>query len=321
MEPLGPEPLQKLLAGHNIASETGAELARHTTFRLGGPCPLLIQCHTPGQVTLAVRALAESGVEFLLIGGGSNLLVSDHGVDQVVIRFVNDTPEIGRRGTELEVSGGTSLDALAEYCVEAGLDGLVNASGIPGTVGGAIAGNAGAFGWQISECLEAMTLLDRQGNLHEARPEELGFSYRYSGLRRSGEIVLAARFRLEPAEREALRTERQRILGLRAEKHPDLKEYACAGSFFRNLEPGSNAARREAAGCFLEQAGAKQMRVGGAGVFPRHANIIIKLAETCRAQDVYTLSRRMAAAVKEKFGLDLVPEVRLIGRFAETSTG
>lgn len=315
MSDTGLEALKNALARAGLAWDDQASLHQWTTFKLGGPCPLLVHCPGPAAVTRAVHLLADAGQPFLLIGGGSNLLVADAGVDRVVLRYVTEHPHIVRDGARLRVTGGTALDALARYATNHGFGGLVNASGIPGTVGGAIAGNAGAFGWPIADCLHSVTLLTRAGERYDVTPDAIGFGYRDSGLKTSGDLVLGAVIEAAPADPVALRAERQRILELRAEKHPDLKTWCSAGSFFRNLGPTSRAERRQAAGFFLEQAGAKLLRVGGAGVFPKHANIVVKVADDCRARDVYDLSRQMQAAVKEKFHLDLVREVQLVGDF------
>ena len=139
-----------------------------------------------------------------------------------------------------------------------------------------------------------------------------------SVLRGGRDVVLAARFRLaKDADPVLLGRERERILAWRRARHPDWRSVPCAGSFFRNVEPVSTAGRRQAAGWFLEQAGASSMRVGGAAVFPRHANILIKADPACTAQDVYDLSVRMAAAVRERFGLELVREVETVGSFRD----
>ena len=134
-------------------------------------------------------------------------------------------------------------------------------------------------------------------------------------LKYSDLIVLSAVVELAEGNRDELRIERQRLLDLRRSKHPDLTEDCCAGSFFRNIEPTSKADRRQAAGYFLEQAGAKEMSVGGAGLYHKHANIIIKSDQDCKAQDVYDLSKNMQKAVKDMFDIDLRREVRLIGYF------
>ena len=308
--------LVKELGDRGIASEPDAPLAAYTTFRLGGPSPLLIHCRLPDEVIAAVRALHARSLPYVFIGGGSNLLVADAGLPSVVVRYVAECPAIQRHGELLHVSGGTLLDDLARYAVECGLGGLVNCSGIPGTVGGAIAGNAGAFGWQIGDALASAQLLTRDGTVHAGAPGSLGFGYRHSALKESRAIVLTATCRALPGDHEALAAERTRILALRQQKHPDLRCDACAGSFFRNLEPTSAAERRQAAGWFLEQAGAKAMQVGGAKVFDKHANIIFKASSRCRSADVLALSRRLAEAVRERFGLELVREVELLGEFA-----
>ena len=289
------------------------ELSEFATFRLGGLCPCLITCQTPFQLENTVQRLAKRNIDFILIGGGSNLLVSDAGVDCVVVRYIS-SPMVERQENDIVVSGSTLLDALAQYALAQGLEGLNYTAGIPGTVGGAVVGNAGAFGKQVGDVLDSVLLLDKKGVKREAKPESLGFRYRHSNLKETGDIVLGARFHLGPGNKTALVKEREEILETRRQKHPDLNRYPCAGSFFRNVEPTSAAEKRQAAGWFLEQAGAKDMRVGGAVIFSKHANIIIK-SDGCLSQNVFDLSNLMAKAVKEKFNLALVREVRLIGSF------
>ena len=307
---------QRALKEAGLVCELRKPMASVTTFQLGGPCRALITCAEPDALVTAAAILRERGLPYMLIGGGSNLLVSDHGLDCYILRFVSTTPQIRQDGHRLLVTGGSILDHVAKFAAEAGLSGFVNTSGIPGTVGGAIVGNAGAFGWQVGDALEKVRLLAPNGQIREAANADLGFRYRHSDLRDAGEIVLDATFALEAGgSPDELLVERQRILDLRAGKHPHLADDPCAGSFFRNIEPTSAAARRQASGFFLEQVGAKEMRVGGARVFPKHANIIIKGDDSCRAQDVLDLSTQMAAAVKERFDLDLVREVRPTGAF------
>ena len=281
----------------------------------------MIRCETPDQVQAVIPEMAKAGSAFTFIGSGSNLLISDDGVPAVVIRYASHTPSISRNKETLIVSGGTELDALVRYTVESGIGGFVNCSGIPGTVGGAIAGNAGAFGWQIADALESIHAIDRYGNQKNLTPEDIGFSYRHSGLRGRREYVLEACFRISPAESQELMAQRYQILELRAAKHPDISVDACAGSFFKNIEPTSAAARRQAAGWYLERAGTKDMRVGGAGVFEKHANIIIQRDKSCTAQHVFELSCMMAEAVKKRFGITLTREVQLLGKFENMGGG
>ncbi len=290
-----------------------ARLCDFTTFQLGGPCRRLVICRTPGQVVDVLRDLRARGEPVRVMGGGSNLLVADRGLDEVVVRFVSEAPAARRREGWLEVDAGTGLDALAVLAAELGLDGLGFAHGIPGTVGGAVAGNAGAFGEQMSDRLEAAELLDPAGGVRWWTPAELGFAYRQSAIPALGAVILRVRLNLAAGDPERLKRERAEVMAIREARHPDWRTIPCAGSFFRNLEPTSAAERRQAAGWFLEQTGAKQMRVGGAAVYAHHANMPYKAAPECTAADVRELSRRMATAVRERFGIELVPEVQLIG--------
>ena len=293
-----------------------AALAHYTTFRLGGPCPFLLECKTPSQLEQAVQALNEQKMKFILIGGGSNLVVSDQGVDRAVIRYVSDHPLIQHEDGVLYVAASTILDDLALYCAQHGLEGLNCTTGIPGTVGGAVVGNAGAFGKQIGDCLQTAVLLSPDGKTRETVNKDLKFTYRNSRLKETDDIVVAARFKLGTADPQHLMQERAEILSLRHEKHPDVGLLPCAGSFFRNIEPTSKAEKRQAAGFFLEEAGAKKLKVGGAAIFEKHANIIIKADEQCKAQDVFELSRQMHELVKRTQKLDLVREVRFVGHFS-----
>ena len=245
------------------------------------------------------------------------MVVSDDGIDTAVIRYVSPSPIIERDGNDVIVSGSTELDALAMFCVNEGLEGLNYTTGIPGTVGGAVVGNAGAWGKQVGDVLKSVTLLEHNGKQKEATPDYCRFQYRHSRLKETGEIVVSVRFSLTEGDPVALAQERAEILKKRAEKHPNLKIHPCAGSFFRNVEPTSKAGHRQAAGWFLEEAGGKDLHVGGAQIFDKHANIIVK-GPNCKAQDVYDISQKMIGIVKEKFGFELVREVRFVGKFKTT---
>ena len=308
-----------LLSELKINIKPKARLENYTTFRLGGPCRALIPCQTSQELESVVKHLVKDKLPFILIGGGSNLVVSDEGIDCFVVRYVSDTPLIRREGNDLIVSGSTSLDALVLYTASQGLEGLIYTSGIPGMVGGAVVGNAGAFGKQVGDVLKSVTVISQSGQKKELTPQDLGLTYRHSNLKETGDIVLEVRFALSPGNKEALFKEREEILRVRHEKHPDLSIHPCAGSFFRNIEPTSKAERRQATGWFLEQAGGKNLRVGGAVIFEKHANIIVK-SENCTAQDVLDLSQKMAELVKATFGLQLEREVRFVGKFQNVNS-
>ncbi|RJO74353.1 MAG: UDP-N-acetylmuramate dehydrogenase [Myxococcales bacterium] len=283
-------------------------LSRHTTFRIGGPAAQLIEIAAPAELGRLAADLAAANVPWRLLGGGSNVLVADEGYDGLVVVFQSPASSIRVEGERIIASGGAPFHDLAVVGAAAALTGMEFAAGIPGTVGGAIFGNAGAFGEQVGDVLESLELLDRQGHARTVGPEALGFAYRHSALKETGEIVLSATLRLKRGSREAAEQRLAEILALRAAKHPDWRREPCAGSFFRNLAPTSAASKRQAAGAFLDQAGAKTMRVGGAYVYAKHANIILNDG-AATARDVLALAERMRAAVRERFGIDLQREV------------
>jgi len=294
-----------------------ALLSAYTTFQLGGPCPCLIECTTPDELIQTVQDLKKENTPFLLIGGGSNIVVSDQGLNTTVIRYVSSTPLIEQSGNDITVTASTILDDLALFCVDEGWEGLNYTTGIPGTVGGAVIGNAGAWGKQVGDVLKSAVILDHQGKTKTVGPDHFAFSYRHSRLKETDEIIVSVTFSGTPADPIALAKERAEILKKRAEKHPDMTTQPCAGSFFRNIEPTSKAERRQASGWFLEEAGAKDLKVGGAYVFEKHGNIIIK-GPQASAQDVHDLHLRMIDIVKEKFSLQLIREVRFAGKFKNT---
>ncbi len=287
-------------------------LTDYTTFRLGGACRELATAADAKAAREVIRAWNAAGIPWRTMGGGSNLLVADGGIPEAVLRIHSGWPECRREGETLAVSAGTELDALARFAAEEGLAGLGFASGIPGTVGGGIVGNAGAFGASLGDVLDRVEVLTRVGETKMIPREALGVGYRCSSLQTSGDVVVRAWFRVGAGDRSALKAEREEILAQRREKHPDWRAQPTAGSFFKNLPPEKPGGHRRAAGIYLEQAGAKAMREGGAHVFEKHANIVIA-GPGAKAADVAKLAARMAAAVEEKFGFALEPEVRFWG--------
>ncbi len=297
----------------NLAIHTDQPLRDFTTFKLGGLPKFLVHCQTTDELQRTVTFTHSNHEKFILIGGGSNLVISDAGINCGVIRYVSEQPIIKPLSDhQFRVSASTILDDFVLYAAQRGFHGINYASGIPGTIGGAIVGNAGAFGQQIAECLVAVVLVNPQGVAIEIPAAEIEFSYRHSSLKDSPDIVAEAIIQLAPGSTESLLNEREEILAIRREKHPDLKRHPCAGSFFRNIEPTSKAGRRQATGWFLEQAGGKDLRSGGAYIYPKHANIITR-DDNGTAQDVFDLSQKMAQLAKERFNLDLVREVRFVG--------
>lgn len=287
-----------------------ARMSDYTTFRLGGPCRAMVFCETPDEVAGAADRLRDRGDPFRVIGGGSNLLVDDEGLDEFVLQFATDRPDLRIDGDRMTVNAAVAFDQCALRAAEAGLAGLEFASGIPGTMGGAIAGNAGAFGESIADRILSLRVREADGTVREAAPGEFGFAYRTSGILSRGTLILEVVLKLSTGDSRTLFGRRDEILCLRRECHPDWRTVPTAGSFFKNIEPTSRAGRRQSAGWFLEEAGAKTMRVGGARTFARHANIIVLDRATARAEDVRDLARWMAQAVWDRHTIRLEPEVQ-----------
>lgn len=290
-----------------------ARLSDYTTLRVGGPCPVLFSCPSPEAAQEAQAAVREEGMGYIWMGGGSNLLVADRGLNLAVLRYVSPHVDGVLDGTGWISSACAGLDESSACLAAAGLQGLNFCSGIPGTLGGAVAGNAGAWGKQIGDVLDWADLLFPDGHIERCSAQDLQFQYRGSRLQHEPEIlILRVCIRVHVGDRNALLEERRIILDERVQKHPDWRTTPTAGSFFRNVEATSAAERRQAAGWFLEQAGAKTFRVGGASLYPHHANIIIG-SPGCSAEDVRLLAEKMKKAVRDQFGFELEPEVRMVG--------
>jgi UDP-N-acetylmuramate dehydrogenase len=304
------------LRAAGVAVREGVMFSELGSFQLGGLVGALVEVGSEEELLRVRKLLAESECPSVLIGEGSNVLFSDEGWPGIVVRYVSGVAEpVQISEDRWRVSAAMNLDALARWAVEQGRAGLEAFNGIPGTVGGAVVGNAGAWGVQMEHVLASVRVLDAKGELHERTVEACEFSYRDSRLKHEDVWVSSVDLTLTPGDKDALQAERERILFERAARHPDWKNEPCIGSFFRNLEPTSKAERRRAAGWFLESAGAKELQVGGAAVFAGHANIPVKRSGDCRAVDVAELARMMQAKVAETHGIDLVREVRYLGDF------
>lgn len=286
--------------------ERNVALSTHTTFRIGGPAKAFIEVATPDEVVEAAWRAERLGLPWQVIGHGSNILASDNGYGGTIIVFKDQSaPRIKEDGS-ITVSGGHPLSQLVEFMAANGAGGLENLIGIPGTVGGAIAGNAGAYGTAVSDALQSVLLLDRNGGMKKVKNSELRFAYRSSSIREGGEVVLEATFNVRKASPEELRQLLRERMADRQRKHPDWREVPTAGSYFKN--PLGNGGIRMAAGKLLEEAGCSGLRVGGAYLWPTHANIIVT-EKDAHARDVRRLAEMMSRRVDEKCGIALTPEV------------
>ncbi|MGQ9627194.1 MAG: UDP-N-acetylmuramate dehydrogenase [Anaerolineae bacterium] len=282
-------------------------LARHTTFRIGGPADFFIAVESVSELEAALALARREGLPWFILGGGSNVLVADEGVRGLVIanragafRF----SEAEGRGI-LWAESGAPLRRLAWWAVRRGWGGLEWAVGIPGTVGGAVFGNAGAHGSSMANLVTQVSFLDGQGARREVKGDELGFDYRTSRFK-SDEVLLDAELILNARPRSELEEAASRYMAHRRAEQP---REPSAGSVFKN-PPGHRAAR------LIEEAGLKGLSYGEAQVSEKHANFIVNLGQA-RAQDVFRLIEHIRQTVWEKFGVRLELEIRLVGEWPE----
>ena len=253
----------------------------------------------------AVRVAREAELQTFILGGGTNLLVADAGIRGVVL--ANSFSDVTVHGTVLDAASGTPLASVAAAAARNGILGLEWMATVPGTVGGAVHGNAGAFGSDTSQVLLDARLLDLNGDQWNARVDELGYGYRTSSLQGTPVLVVRARFHGEPGDRPTAVRRIKEIANERIAKQPLAQPNT--GSIFRNPQ-GDHAGR------LIEAAGLKGARIGDAVVSEKHANFIVN-AGAARAADVRALIRRCQAVVKERFGIDLVPEVEMVGEWGD----
>ncbi len=294
-------------------------MARHTTLRVGGPAEALVRPRDVAQLRELVSGAAQRGLPLLVLGRGSNLLVTDGGIEGMVIELsalhtitLREAPEPG--GTRsVTALAGARLAALCRFALSRGLAGLEFAVGIPGSVGGAVAVNAGTADGSMGDVLTSVTVMTPGGDLHRLSADRLSFGYRRFALppelaedgsgRRA--VIVSGAFRLRPSDPARIRSRARRLARTRLRKQPLARP--SAGSFFKN-PPG-----REPAGRLIEAAGLKGRRVGDAAVSRRHANFIVNLGRAT-SSDVLALADQVQREVQARFGVRLEPEVVIVGR-------
>ncbi|MEG1810109.1 MAG: UDP-N-acetylmuramate dehydrogenase [Clostridia bacterium] len=287
-----------------IDIKSGVPMSAYTSFKIGGPAYALVEPQTPSMLLKAIAAADECGLEYEIIGNGTNLLVSDAGINALVIRVCGTMANISRNGDVFCVGAGALMSAFAKNTVEQGYMGLEWAAGIPGTVGGAVAMNAGAYGGEIKHTLCAVDLI-KDGRLVQVIPVENDMGYRYSVFAAPSSIVVAAYFKLANDDGNA-KERMDEFTRRRREKQP--LQYPSAGSVFKRPDGYF-------AGALIEQAGLKGANVGDAQVSEVHAGFIINRGKaTC--DDVIKLITLVQQRVLAQSGVKLEPEVKLIGDFA-----
>lgn len=277
-------------------------MSRHTTFRVGGPADVLFLPESGEQVAAALNAAKESAVDALVIGNGSNLIVRDGGVRGLVIALGDGMSAIARDGDVVTAQAGASLAKVAAFAQAEGLSGLEFASGIPGTLGGGCAMNAGAYGGQLSDVLiDAEVLLN--GERRTLTNAEMAMGYRTTMPLREGGIVLSARFRLTSDDPEAIAARMRELNARRRDKQP--LNCPSAGSTFKRPEG-------HFAGALIEGAGLKGRSVGGAQVSQKHAGFIVNTGGAT-ASDILALIKIVQDEVLARYGVALETEVRIVG--------
>ena len=276
----------------------------HTTFRVGGAADVFV---TPEPASLPeVLALCRQyQVPYYVIGNGSNLLVGDKGIRGVVIAMTNRMAEIVCEGETITAGAGATLGQIATKAAEAGLTGMEFAAGIPGTVGGAVVMNAGAYGGEMKDIITSVLVMDASGNRKELSVEELDLGYRHSCIPENDYIVLRVTMRLTKGDTAQIREKMAELREKRLEKQP--LEYPSAGSTFKRPEGYF-------AGKLIMDAGLRGYQVGGAQVAEKHCGFVIN-KENATAADIVTLMQNVSDKVEAQFGVKLEPEVKMLGEF------
>jgi len=284
-------------------------LSRHTSFKIGGAADLFCAVSDVARLASLLQAARTAQIPHVLIGAGSNVLADDRGFRGLVIKLTGGAPPVIDFPL-LRAHAGMQLAELLDFAAEHALNGFEFLAGIPGTVGGAVYMNAGAYGSSVSEIIHSAAIVEDGGGVVTVSPGYFRFGYRRSILQSRRDIVVSVAFTVKRGSREAITAEYNRIKAVRAQKHPD-GGVPCAGSYFKNLPPEKPGERRRPAGAILEKAGAKSFRVGGAAVFHKHANMIINTGNAT-ARDVLALAKKMKKTVYDRFAVRLEEEVRFL---------
>ena len=290
-----------------------------TTLQIGGPASKFVSINSEQELKDTIQYAKQNNLEYLVIGGGSNLLVSDEGIDKLIIK--NEINGIEQEGNILKVKSGTVLQDLVNYSIQHGLSGLNKMTGIPGTVGGAVYGNAGAYGQTISDTISQVKAFNGQ-NIIILTKDQCQFNYRDSIFKKNGVIILEVTFTLDPFDPSYLTIDAREVLKKRLIKYPP--GIKCPGSFFKNIVASTLPKEildkipaekivygKLPAGALLEEVGAKGDSLDGIYIAPYHANLFVNKGGGT-AQAFYDLAKKYAQKVEEKFGITLEPEVQLI---------
>ena len=275
----------------------------HTTFRIGGPAEVFVMPESYEQIAWVIRQCRQAEIPYFILGNGSNLLVSDKGYQGVVVQLYRNFGQIRVEDSRIHAQAGALLSGIAAAAREASLTGFEFAGGIPGTLGGAVVMNAGAYGGEMKDVLKEVTVLTPEGGVLTLQADELHMGYRTSVIKEAGYIVLEAVISLEKGDQEEIRSRMQELAGMRTSKQP--LSYPSAGSTFKRPEGYF-------AGKLIMDSGLRGYQVGGAQVSEKHCGFVINTGNAT-AKDVTTLMSDVQRIVLEKFGVKLEPEVKFLG--------
>ena len=297
------EALEKYALSLECSAEREVSMKNYTSFKVGGPAELFLSPEDAGQTAKLVRFCEKEEIPVFVLGKGSNLLVSDRGIKGAVIYTGKQCGISLVNENTVRAQSGASLAQLCTFALENSLSGLEFAYGIPGTVGGAVFMNAGAYGGEMKDVLLNSEYVSTDGTSGELDNEAMELSYRHSAYENSNLVITAASVRLASADRNEIKSTMNDILARRKEKQP--LEYPSAGSTFKRPEGNF-------AGALIEQCGLKGVSVGGAQVSEKHAGFIINRGGATAA-DILSLIKHVQARVKAQTGVSLETEIRLIG--------
>ena len=297
------EKLSKIVKKEQILIEE--PMKKHTTFRIGGPAEYLILPQTAEEIADVVKLCRQEEIPWYIVGNGSNLLVADEGVRGVVIQLLRNFNQIQVEGCQIRMQAGAQNAAVAKRALNASLTGFEFAAGIPGTIGGAVVMNAGAYGGEMKDILKEVTVLDQNGMIRTIPAEELELGYRTSIIARKGYVVLEAVIVLKTGDPKEIKAAIDDLKEKRVTKQP--LEYPSAGSTFKRPEGYF-------AGKLIMDAGLRGFSVGGAQISEKHCGFVINKGNAT-AKDVTELMDETKKIVMEKFGVALEPEVKRLGQF------
>ena len=277
-------------------------MKKHTTFRIGGECDIFCEPKNANELAGLIRLLNENNQSYIVLGNGSNVLVSDEGIRGVVIKIGEQMSEASVCGEEITVGAGMLLSRLAKRAMNESLSGMECISGIPGSVGGAVYMNAGAYGAEIADILQSVTYVSREGAIITLEKEDLSLGYRKSVFMENGGIVTSCVLKLKKGDKEKIAQAMAEVTKKRVEKQP--LELPSAGSTFKRPQGYF-------AGALIEECGLKGYSVGGAKVSEKHAGFVVNF-DNATANDVLAVIEHVQKTVYEKFGVRLEPEVKYL---------